>query len=167
DIALCNNSVGALSPCLPGGFTGFSAKTGYDQVTGWGVPNLNVIANNFGVAPGPNYVGFVDHVGCDFIGGWAADRNRLNTSTNVQIYDGTTLIATVLANGSRPDVGAALGDNGMHGFNLATPASLKDGSQHTVHVKFETSTTELGSSPATLTCTTAPIYVGFVDHLSC
>src|SRR5262249_49386753 len=152
DITFGNNSVGPLSPCLPGGFTGFSAKTGYDQVTGWGVPNLNVIANNFGVAPGPNYVGFVDHAGCDFIGGWAADRNRLNPPINVQIYDGSTLIATVLANSSRTDVGAFLGDNGLHGFSVTTPASLKDGAPHSVHIKFEASATELSSSPASITC---------------
>src|SRR5262249_3698395 len=138
DVTSGNNNVGVLAPCLPSGFTGFSAKTGYDQVTGWGVPDINVIANNIGGSPPPptpNYVGFVDHAGCDFIGGWAADRNRLNTSINVQIYDGATLIATVSANGSRADVGAALGDNGLHGFNVVTPASLKDGAQHTVHVR--------------------------------
>src|SRR5262249_35929341 len=77
--------------------------------------------------PPPNYVGFIDQADCSALRGWAADRNRLNTSINVQVYDGSTLIATVMANGSRPDVGAALGDNGMHGFSIATPASLKNG----------------------------------------
>jgi subtilase family serine protease len=50
DITSGNNNVGPVSPCLPSGFTGFSAKSGYDPVTGWGVPDLNVIANNFGGA---------------------------------------------------------------------------------------------------------------------
>src|SRR5262249_60782634 len=84
-------------------------------------------------------VGFVDGADCNTLRGWAADRNRLNTSINVQIYDGSTLISTVLANNSRPDVGAAIGDNGMHGFSIATPASLKNAISHTVHTKFETS----------------------------
>jgi hypothetical protein len=116
---------------------------------------------------GPSYVGFIDHAGCDMIGGWAADRNRLNTSINVEIYDGSTLISTVMANNSRTDVGSALGDNGLHGFSIATPASLKNGTLHTVHVKFEASTTDLSGSPASLTCSQASNYVGFIDHAAC
>jgi hypothetical protein len=103
-------------------------------------------------AAGPNYVGYVDHLGCDTIGGWAADRNRPNVSINVEIYDGTTLLATIPANTSRPDVGQFLGDNGLHGFSVATPAALKDHATHAVHVKFEASATELSNSPASLTC---------------
>jgi hypothetical protein len=40
----------------------------------------------------------------------------------------------------------------MHGFSVAFPASLKDGSLHSIHVKFEASSTELSNSPASLTC---------------
>src|SRR5215471_1168876 len=117
---------------------------------------------------GPNYVGFVDGADCSTLRGWAADRNRLNTSINVQIYDGSTLISTVLANNSRPDVGAAIGDNGMHGFSIATPASLKNGISHTVHVKFETSATDLTNSPVSIACSSgAANYVGFVDQADC
>src|SRR5262249_29364521 len=116
----------------------------------------------------PNYAGFLDHAGCDSITGWAADRNRLNTPINVQIYDGTTLIAIVPATNSRPDVGSFLGDNGMHGFAITTPASLQDASLHMIHVKFEASATELSQSPASFTCTSfTPNYVGFVDHVGC
>jgi hypothetical protein len=117
------------------------------------------------IAGGPNYDGFVDHLGCDTISGWAADRNRLNTSINVEIYDGTTLLTIALAGNSRPDVGSFLGDNGLHGFTISTPVQLKDGAAHTVHVKFETSTTELTGSPVTQTCIGSPNYIGFVDHL--
>src|SRR5262249_22111641 len=51
DITLGDNSVAPVPPCLPSGWPGFSAKTGYDPVTGWGVPNINVIANNFSATP--------------------------------------------------------------------------------------------------------------------
>jgi hypothetical protein len=116
----------------------------------------------------PNYVGYIDHAGCDVIGGWAADKNRLNTSINVEIYDGTTLISTVLANSSRADVGAFLGDNGLHGFSVTTPASLKNGATHSVHVKFETSATELSGSPAPISCSgSSTNYTGFIDHAGC
>jgi hypothetical protein len=114
------------------------------------------------------YAGFVDHAGCDNITGWAADRNRSNTPINVQIYDGSTLIGAVAASASRPDVGAFLGDNGMHGFSITTPAQLRDGSMHSVHIKFEASATELSNSPASVNCTSfSPNYVGFVDHIGC
>jgi len=38
--------------------------------------------------------------------GWAADRTQPNTAINVSIYDGSTLVTTVVANQNRPDVGA-------------------------------------------------------------
>lgn len=114
-----------------------------------------------------NYAGYLDYAGCDVISGWAADRNQLNTPINVSIYDGSTLITTMLANQSRPDVGAAIGDNGLHGFNIPIPASLKDGVTHTISVKFETSDTNLGNSPKSITCSVAPNYVGFLDQADC
>jgi len=116
----------------------------------------------------PNYVGYVDSASCSAIAGWAADRNRLNQSINVEVYDGTTLIATVPANISRPDVATFLGDNGLHGFNIPTPASLKDGNTHSVHVKFETSASELINSPSSINCGgTPPNYIGYVDTSNC
>jgi len=115
----------------------------------------------------PNYVGFVDGSSCTSIAGWAADKTRLNTSINVEVYDGTTLLTTVLANLSRPDVGASLGDNGLHGFNIPTPASLLDGGTHSIHVKFETSAIDLTNSPFSLDCALAPNYIGYVDTANC
>ncbi|HEY6250261.1 MAG TPA: IPT/TIG domain-containing protein [Candidatus Angelobacter sp.] len=120
----------------------------------------------FSVAP-PNYVGYVDHQGCDSIYGWAADRNRLNNSINVEIYDGNLLLMTTKAKLSRPDVGSFLGDNGMHGFNIPTPPALQDGGPHQVHLRFEQSGVELTNSPHSLTCAPLANYVGYVDHLGC
>lgn len=117
---------------------------------GTGSPNrlLYTITN----VPDPVYEGFVDHVSCDSITGWAADRNRLNTSINVRIYDGSTLVTTVLARDLRTDVGNYLGDNGRHGFAIALPSRFKNGQPHTLRVRFEESTVDLVSSPQTLTC---------------
>ncbi len=103
-----------------------------------------------------NYVGYVEVADCNAIRGWAADRNRLNNSINVSIYDGATLLTTIPANQSRPDVGSYLGDNGLHGFNIPTPASLTNGQSHTVRVRFETSTSDLNNSPGTITCSINP-----------
>ncbi|HYL98422.1 MAG TPA: hypothetical protein VEZ90_05660, partial [Blastocatellia bacterium] len=118
--------------------------------------------------PTPNYVGFIDVANCTSIGGWAADRNRLNTSINVQIYDGTSLVAIVPAFRPRPDVATFLGDNGLHGLTIPIPAALQNGASHTVHVKFENSSTELSGSPFTLSCgAITPSYIGFVDVGGC
>ncbi len=119
------------------------------------------------IAPPPNYVGTLEHAGCDTLVGWAADFNRLNTPITVSFYDGATLLTTVLANGSRPDIGASLGDNGLHGFSFATPLALRDGLPHTLFVRFESSGTNLASSPASLTCSPPPSYVGTLDHAGC
>jgi hypothetical protein len=60
-------------------------------------------------------------------------------------------------------VGAYLGDNGLHGFVITTPASILNGSSHLVSVKFENSGMELSASPVSLTCTVQPKRL---DHAS-
>lgn len=124
-----------------------------------------------------NYEGFLDHAGCDNIFGWAADRNSLNTAITVTIYDNGAALSTVLANSFRPDVGAYLGDNGLHGFGIPTPASMRDGVTHQVSVKFENGA-ELGTSPKSLVCPSSTVSltssgssvygqnVGFTVHVS-
>jgi PKD repeat protein len=123
------------------------------EVVANGIPSTAV---SIQVAGAVNYVGTFDHAGCDTLTGWAADQSRLNTAITVSIYNNGALLTTVLASGSRPDVGALLGDNGLHGFSIATPLSLRDGSSHLISVRFESSSTELGSSPVSLTCSPPP-----------
>ena len=144
---------------------GVSVSTLFDVPAGieTGASLLEVVANGIPsfpvsvyVAVPVNYAGNLDHAGCDTIAGWAADDNRLNTSINVSIYNNGVLLTTVLANASRPDVGAYLGDNGLHGFSITTPLSLQDGSAHQVSVRFESSSTNLSSSPVSLTCSAPP-----------
>ena len=100
----------------------------------------------------PNYAGNLDTASCSNIVGWAADRNRLNNSIRVKIFDGEKLVQTVTANLMRPDVGSVLVDNGQHGFNITTPTVFKDGKPHTVRVRYEDSNTNLSSSPKSLQC---------------
>jgi Matrixin len=119
-------------------------------------------------AAAPNYAGYVDQGDCGVIVGWAADRNRLNTPINVSIYDGTTLLTTIPANQLRADVGSYLGDNGLHGFSIVTPASLKNGAAHSLSIRFETGSINLTSGSRQLTCgTTATNYAGYVDQGDC
>jgi hypothetical protein len=104
---------------------------------------------------GPRPVGNLDVANCDYIIGWAADRSRLNTPLEVEIYDGTKLVTRVLANAARPDVGKHLGDNGRHGFTLATPASLKDGRRHIISAKAVGVGFTLSQSGRSVTCAPA------------
>jgi hypothetical protein len=110
-----------------------------------------------------NYEGYVDVADCNSIIGWAADRYRLNTSITVSIYDGWNFVTTIWANGYRGDVGSYLGDNGYHGFGIATPPQFKDGAAHTLRVRFESGSTELGWSPRTIQCA-APYYEIVARH---
>ena len=121
-----------------------------DKVTNAGPGSPNRLLHSLVTAP-PNYRGFVDAMNCNVISGWAADTNRLNTPIEVSIYDGDTLVTTVPANLFRQDVADFLGDNGQHGFTIPTPPSLQTG-QHTVSVRFESSTTNLSNSPNTIRC---------------
>jgi hypothetical protein len=118
----------------------------------------------------PSYQGFHDLADCNWIAGWAWDRNQPNTPINLDIYDGSTLIGTVTANIYRPDLQAAGIGNGAHGFAFATPASLKNGQPHTIHVKFPGTSTNLTSSSKTVVCGVgaAPAsYQGFHDVADC
>jgi subtilisin family serine protease len=133
---------------------------------GSGSPNRLLYSLFNGATPAPVYEGFVDFASCDSITGWAADRARLNTSITVGIYDGSTLVTSVLANNLRSDVGSYLGDNGLHGFAIPTPSRFKDGGTHTLRVRFESSTADLFGSPQTLACGTQTTYYEVVARHS-
>ena len=118
----------------------------------------------------PYFEGTVDAADCS-IRGWAADRRRLNTPITVTVIWPTftgVIRDTVLANGQRPDVGAYLGDNGLHGFSIPVPDYLRDGFPHDVQLRFETSIIELNGSPARVNCSAlVPFYAGWVDIADC
>ena len=70
----------------------------------------------------------------------------------MDIFSDGQLIATVLANLSRPDVQAGGYGNGLKGFSFAVPAALKNGQPHTIVIR----TTGLGillySNSKVITC---------------
>jgi hypothetical protein len=105
----------------------------------------------------PSYTGWLEHAGCDGLSGWAADRLRPDTPINVQIYDGPTLVRTVLANAPRPDVANLLGDNGAHGFYVPPPATVVNQLPHQLSIRFETSPAQLSGSPQSITCAGPPV----------
>ncbi|HEY6391024.1 MAG TPA: hypothetical protein VIX89_07090, partial [Bryobacteraceae bacterium] len=124
---------------------------------------------NSAAVSGAGFVGSLEAANCNTISGWAADKSRLNQAINVSLYNGGTLLATVPANQSRPDVAALLGDNGLHGFSISTPNSLKDGSAHSVQVQFTDTGAAVGNglvqcggggTPATLAVSRTALYFG-------
>src|ERR1051326_2196270 len=92
--------------------------------------------------------GFHDGSDCNKTFGWAWDSATPNSALSVDIYDGTTKIATVLANEFRSDLTTK--GNGLHAFNFVTPASLKDGRTHSITVKFANTQFTLTNTPRTL-----------------
>ena len=114
------------------------------------------------------YQGFMDAAGCGIISGWAWDANQPNATINVDILDGSTLIATVPANLYREDIRNAGIGNGFHGFSFTTPASLKNGVSHSIRTRFGGTATDLSMSPRTISCSgVAPSYQGFHDGAGC
>ena len=90
--------------------------------------------------------GTLDEVKCDKIFGWAWNRTQPNTPVNVDIYDGGSKLGSATASEFRQDlVTHGIGD-GRHAFNFPTPASLKDGQDHSIIVKVQNSTFQLNNS---------------------
>lgn len=93
-------------------------------------------------ATGPNTptTGVLDTANCDVISGWTCDANDYNASIDVHIYDGVAGVGTIVANGKadreRSDLKTAANtcnSTTAHGFEFSTPASLKDGKEHTIY----------------------------------
>jgi hypothetical protein len=101
-------------------------------------------------------IGWLDAARCDLMGGWSYDPDDPASSIDVRLYDGTTALGTVHADGDRPDVRDVMKVTGNHGFNLLTSAALKDGRDHVIHAfglnKQNGAETELSGSPKTLHC---------------
>lgn len=99
-----------------------------------------------------SYEGYFDGVRCSAVSGWAWDRIRPNTSINVDIRDGATLLTTVPANVYRQDLFDAGKGNGYHAFGYTPPASVRNGQWHSISVRYSGTATDLSLSPANLIC---------------
>ncbi|MDP9120205.1 MAG: hypothetical protein M3O15_02370 [Acidobacteriota bacterium] len=112
----------------------------------------------------PSFGGSLDGADCNRLAGWAWDSAQPSSPITVDIYDGTTLIATVLANAFRQDLLSAGLGNGRHAFFFPTPASLKTGAAHSVTFRVGGAANVLGG--ATITCS-APSFNGYLDAADC
>jgi hypothetical protein len=100
----------------------------------------------------PMAAGSLDRAGCDRIEGWAWDPQQPETPIAVDLYDGDTLLATMMADRLRRDLVRSKKGDGVHGFVFNTPDSLQDGMSHQIHAKIAGPGIELNKSPQALAC---------------
>jgi len=111
--------------------------------------------------PANNFLprGSLDAATCDFIAGWADDRDNLSRPIYVHLYaNGVFQPPQILANSNRADVGD-------HAFHVPTPDSLKDGTDkvirvYGINIRADGVTggtnVELPGSPKTINCPPPP-----------
>ncbi|MFN7950755.1 MAG: hypothetical protein U0610_03435 [bacterium] len=98
------------------------------------------------------FEGVHEHTGCDAIRAWAWEPSRPDESVDVDVLDGETLVITQTADVYRGDLLAAGKGDGSHGFELRTPARLRDGEAHTIRLRIAGSSFDLTNTPSTLWC---------------
>jgi|GEM_PF-7063792 len=102
--------------------------------------------------------GFIDSVNSSVASGWSLDPQTFAGSSQpiaVHLYvDGSTFVGAASANLPRPDVNAATGFLGNHGFNVAIPVQYLDSHSHQWSAWGISATGQpalLGNSPITVT----------------
>src|SRR5208283_4031861 len=115
-----------------------------------------------------SYQGYLNGASCTGIYGWAWEPGNPDSAINVDIYDGSTKIATVAANEYGADLAAAGIGNGYHAFSYVT--NFTDGKTHTINVYYSGTTTALTRSAMTTptTCSGSSVsYQGYLNGASC
>ncbi|GGM86351.1 hypothetical protein GCM10010967_18250 [Dyadobacter beijingensis] len=112
------------------------------------------------------YAGSFEWFDCESLKGWAWDKNFPNTAVTVELYEGTTVYATAIADQYREDLKNNGTGTGYYGFRITMPAALKDGKSHALSIRVKGSTTVLNNSPRTSNC---PVnaYAGRMETPSC
>ncbi|MGG7663506.1 T9SS type A sorting domain-containing protein [Dyadobacter sp. BHUBP1] len=98
------------------------------------------------------YAGSFEWFDCDAIKGWVWDKNAPNSAVTVEVYEGTTVYATAIADQYREDLKNAGIGTGNYGFRIAMPAALKDGQNHNISIRVKASTVVLNNSPRAMNC---------------
>ncbi|MCF2518440.1 T9SS type A sorting domain-containing protein, partial [Dyadobacter sp. CY351] len=104
------------------------------------------------MCPANVYAGNFDIVDCNSARGWVWDKNNSSTAVTVELYEGSTVYATGLANIYKETLKNEGKGTGNYGFSLPIPASLKDGMARSLSIRVKGSTYTLGSSSRSLTC---------------
>jgi len=95
----------------------------------------------------PDYECFHDGAEGEEVLGWAWDKNNPDARVAVDIFDGETLLASILAEGHRPDIAAYTKDDGCHAFAYGLPVSVKDGQPHKIRVRIRETNIDAYGTP--------------------
>jgi|GEM_PF-1207287 len=96
--------------------------------------------------------GHLDAADCGKAWGWAADRAQPNRPISVDLFINGQRAGTVLADRLRSDVGAYLGDNGLHGFEFTIPAAFRTPGTKTLEARYSGSSQTLNTPSRQFTC---------------
>ena len=83
--------------------------------------------------------------------GWAWDKSNPGAGVAVDIFDGETLLASILATEHRRDIASYTKDNGCHAFVYELPAGVKDGLPHNIRVKISGTNIDAYGTPKVFT----------------
>ena len=98
------------------------------------------------------FEGYDDVADCTRIAGWAWDASQPDSPVSVDLYRDGVLFARALADLFRIDLRDSGKGNGVHGFDVATPAAVKDGQPHDITVRYAGTAQDLYWTPTTLVC---------------
>ncbi len=87
------------------------------------------------LTPWETYEGWQDETNGARVAGWAWDQRSPNAPVSVEVYDGDTLIATIVADKFRKDLRDAGKGNGRHGFAYPLAAHIRDRRAHRITVR--------------------------------
>jgi len=101
------------------------------------VTNRNVVNSN--KASTITLAGEFEILNCQIAKGWSWNSDLPGASINIEMYDGVitdkTMVQSVVANITRKDIANLItSDDGKHGFEITTPASLKDSKTHKISI---------------------------------
>jgi hypothetical protein len=106
-------------------------------------------------SPASKFNGWLDVANCSAISGWAWDASQPSERVALDLYDGSVQgfpFATVAAGNNRPDLKRVGIGDGVYGFYLATPTTLKDGRLHTILATISGTPALIQIGQNTLTC---------------
>lgn len=161
----CGASVAAGASCfIDVAFSPAASSTGLRTGT------LQVTTNAPGsphsaTLSGRVFGGFHDYNNCDGSTGWAWDSSQPNAAISVYVFEGSNLLGSVIANKYRAD----LPGNKYHAFDWAMPASMRDGLDHVITIRFsaDPNAVPIPGSPKSVNCAPTPNLQGYHDTSAC
>ena len=117
-------------------------------------PECGQLPGAGGGNPKPIYEGNFEKATDVALVGWAWDSTRPDEPITIEVFDGLTKVASIVADQFRADLRNAGKGSGKHGFLLPLPTQLKDGKTHTLSIRPANSDTAPGPAQTVTSPTT-------------